>query len=457
VKKYLKYFLVISLLVFGLFLRIYKLQERTLFDADQEWLATRADKIVKGDFALLGQVTSVGNFSIGPGYIYLVSFTSLLMDNNPISGAVLSVILGVITLFLIYLFADRFIDNKTSIILLLLTVTSFNLITWDQTPWAPSLFFIAQIILLTGAYLSQKNQIGYLVMSLGFILGFQSHFGIVLSLFSILTYFIFANPVRPKMLTIVYTSLIVIIGLSSNIVFDVAHNFSNFNKLAGIFKGDSLDYFLGFGKIINILSNNIVPTLYPRNVNILDNIIVKGIFALILVNCISFLRDKNKNKLSLLLLITTAFPSLFFFIQQGKFSEYYLLMTVPSLLFMLAFFLKTLSKQKAIFIFVLIVATYLNLKAWYGYKKSWSLKSKTDIAEFIVDKVGYENYGISLSTKLGDGFGFKYIFDYYGIKADVPPKKGETKIFSIIIPDGFDGMKGLKTFDGIGLIWQGFD
>ena len=97
------------------------------------------------------------------------------------------------------------------------------------------------------------------------------------------------------------------------------------------------------------------------------------------------------------------------------------------------------------------------MKAWYGYKKSWSLKSKTDIAEFIVDKVGYENYGISLSTKLGDGFGFKYIFDYYGIKADVPPKKGETKIFSIIIPDGFDGMKGLKTFDGIGLIWQGFD
>ena len=83
-KKYLKYFLVISLLVFGLFLRIYKLQERTVFDADQEWIATRAKEILIGDIVLLGQVTSIGNFSIGPGYIYLVSLTSLLLNNNQV-------------------------------------------------------------------------------------------------------------------------------------------------------------------------------------------------------------------------------------------------------------------------------------------------------------------------------------------------------------------------------------
>jgi hypothetical protein len=82
-------------------------------------------------------------------------------------------------------------------------------------------------------------------------------------------------------------------------------------------------------------------------------------------------------------------------------------------------------------------------------------KAKEEVARTMIQKAGTDNYGISLTTSLGNNFGFKYIFDYYKITADMPPKRGETRIFSIIIPEGFDGMVGMEDYSGIGLRWSG--
>ena len=59
----LKEIIIVGLiLLLGLSLRLYNLDQRTSFDADQEWLATRSYEMLKGDLPLLGPVTSVGNF-----------------------------------------------------------------------------------------------------------------------------------------------------------------------------------------------------------------------------------------------------------------------------------------------------------------------------------------------------------------------------------------------------------
>ncbi|MEK7168634.1 MAG: glycosyltransferase family 39 protein [Patescibacteria group bacterium] len=451
-----EFIIVFLILCLGLGLRLYNLPTRTSFDADQEWLATRAIDIFKGDFPLLGPTTSVGNFSIGPMSIYLWAFVGIFTGNSPITGAYLSVLLGMITLFGLYLFVKYFVDQKIAYIILFLAAVSSNLIFWDQIPWAPSLFFVSQIILLTGAYLAIKNKIGYLLVVLGFILGFQSHFGIVLSLISTILYFIFARPVKIDKKTLLLSIALLLIGFLPNIIFDLTHNFDNFRKIFGAFGRDGINYFVSFNKIINVLTTNGVSHLYPRNNNLIDSVITKGLFTLILVNGISLLRDKKKKHLSLLLLITSIFPAFLFYIQQGKFSEYYLMMTVPSLLLLVALTLTRLKTKKYVLLLIIIISAFLNFKEIESRYVSWNLKAKTDIAKTIISIGGYENYGISLNSKLGNQFGFNYIFKHYGIKADVPPKKGEIKIFSVIIPQGFDGMVGVKTFDGIGLLWQGF-
>lgn len=452
----IKHLIIATILVIGLLLRLNNLHEVTTFTADQEWLAFRAKEILKGDFVTLGPVTSIGKFSIGPWFIYLWAFFGIFTQNAPITGAYLSVFLGMLTIVGLFLFVKNFIDEKLSYLTLFLTSISSSLILWDQIPWAPSLFYLSQIILLSGAYLATKNKIGYLLIVTGLIMGFSSHFGIVLSLISILIYFVFVKPVKISLKIFLFSILITLVGLLPNILFDISHNFLNLRKILDVVKGDEIRYFVSFNKIINILSLHISSLVYPRNNITFDSLVIKSLLAISLANAISLLRDKKFKNLSLLLLITAIFPAMFFYFTQGKFSEYYLLMTVPSLILLFVLFLKNFIRNKIVLAAILIMSVYLNYRQLSNRYVPWNLLAKENVAREIIKIGGYDDYGISLTTSLGNNFGFKYIFDYFKIKGDLPPKKGETKIFSIIIPEGFDGMVGLKDFDGVGLRWQGF-
>jgi len=443
------------ILLFALFLRLYNLDQRTAFNADQEWLAFRARDVIKGDFPLLGPVTSVGSFSIGPGYVYLMAFIGLFTNFTPISGALLSVLLGVLFLLSLYLFIRHFVDSKTAYIILFLTTISFNLISWDQSPWAPSLFYFSQMIMLFGAYLSNKKQIGLILVATGFVMGFQSHFGVVLSIISIIFFLLFIRPIKPTLKTITTIGLILFFGFLPNLLFDITHNFTNLKRIVMAFAGDGVDYFVSFNKVISVLNFNTTSLIYPRNNNLIDSLITKTLFAIILVNAISLLRDKKFKNMSFLLLVTGILPASLFYIQQGKFSEYYLMMTVPSLILLLALFIYRIAKNKLLIALLIFVSVITNFKDFKDKYVPWNLGAKENVVGRIVEKGGTDGYGISLTTSLGNNFGFKYILDYYGVKAQMPPKQGETKIFSIIIPEGFDGMVGMEDYSGIGLRWSG--
>lgn len=453
--KYKEIIAVVVILIFGFYLRLHNLWSMTSFNADQEWLAFRAKDILSGDLVLLGPVTSVGSFSIGPGFIYLWSFFDLFTGNAPISGAYLSVFLGMFSVVCTYFFIRKFIDKKVALLVLLIMSFSSYLVFLDQNPWAPSLYYVAEMLILYGSYLSTSDKKGYLWLALGFVVGFQSHVGVILSFISVVIYFLVVRPVKPDIKTLFFSLLIILLGISPNIVFDVSHNYVNLMRLFDTLRGDGVDYFVGFGKIINVLSYNAVSHIYPRHINLYDSVFIKVVFTLIVVNGIRLLRDKKFNKLSALLLISVTFPALYFYVQQGKFSEYYLMMTVPPLIILLGLFLKELINRKMLIVLIIIVSILLNINEIKSRSVKVSLKAKEDVARYMIQKGGKENYGISLTTKFGEQFGLKYVFDYYGIKADIPPKIGETKIFSVVIPEGFDGVTGLVDIDGIGLIWQG--
>ena len=82
---------IVLILLLAFFLRTYNLERRTAFDADQEEIAGRAHDILLGHPVLLGPKTSLGGFSIGPGFDYLWAFSSLLTKGDPIAGAYTSI------------------------------------------------------------------------------------------------------------------------------------------------------------------------------------------------------------------------------------------------------------------------------------------------------------------------------------------------------------------------------
>lgn len=446
---------VVMILLLGTFLRFHHLGTRTYFDADQEWMAFRSRDLLKGDLALIGPVTSIGSFSIGPGFIYLNGIFSFIFSNHPISGSILSVLLGLLTCLSLYLFAKNFVNQKFALILLFLVSTSWMFIKWDQLPWTPSLFYLAQIIVLAGTYMvSIKKDLGWVLLSLGFVVGFQAHVGIIISILCAILYLLVTKPKLPKFKYVVYSFAILFFGLLPNIVFDVFNNFVNFQRFLDIFS-DTNNNYLSFSKVVGAMASYTSSIIYPRQINTIDTVITRVILAAAIANGLSMLFDKKLRKLALLLVITAILPPALFYFQQGKFSEYYIMMSAPSLLLLTMFLIYKVFNNKYLLFTIILTTSLLNFNYWKQLDNNLTLQYKINIVRKIVEMGGIEGYGVSLTTAPGMNFGYNYLFDYYKAKPNLPPLKDQKKIFTILVPDGFDGIQGMKDYGGIGLLWQG--
>lgn len=453
--KKINKFLPLAIFLIAIFLRLYNLPQRTFFDADQEWMAFRSRDLLRGDLALIGPVTSVGSFSIGPGFIYLNSILSLLFGGAPIAGTYLSVFLGILTLLAMYVFAKKFISEQFALLLTFLMSISSTFIAWDQIPWTPSLFYLAQMILMSGCVLiTQNKRLGWILLSLSVVVGFQAHIGIVLSILCAVVYFVIVKIKMPDIRTTLISLAILLGGFLPNIVFDIYNDYANLKRLGDIFAGGEYGY-LAFSKVTGTMALYSSSILYPRQVNLADSIVIRVVLAAAIANGFALLFEKKTYKLALLLLLMAIIPPALFYIQQGKFSEYYIMMSVPSLVVLTGLLIYKFKDQKLIFTCLIGLSLILNINAWTKLDKKLSLRDKQDVVARIVKIGGSEGYGVSLSTAPGQAFGYNYLFDYYKAKPNIPPLKDQKKIFTIAVPNGFDGINGYEDYGGIGLLWQG--
>jgi len=444
------------LLVVATFLRLYQLEKRTSFGADQEEIAFKSIELLSGDPVLLGPVTSVGKFSIGPLFTYLWTIYSLIFNKDPVAGAYLSISLGILTACAFYIAGKILFDSKTALFLASIYSLSYTTYVWDISPWAPSLFFLSEVLLLTGGYLALISPYGFLLAALGFSIGFSSHVGIFITLIPVLLFWIIKKPKLDKKLAFI-SCLIVFVGVLPNLAFDVTHNFDNTKRLLGITKSPVMEGAAPayFNKIPITLFNSTSRIIVPSTSRIQEAFLFFLVTTLVLIDLV---RQRKKNILSLLLL-SIFIPILIFFIWRGSFSEYYLtIMVVVPFIFLVGYlFGKYYQKGKALFLGVALILLFLNLNAWKNRARPLNLAAMKKAVATIVEKGGKEGYGVSLTTKPGYQFGYKYIFYNSGATPDMPPKKGQTKIFTIVIPPGFEGVKAMIEYDGIGVLWEGVE
>lgn len=446
--------ILIVIMLVGAFLRFYNLQARSGFDADQEQLAYKAQEILKGDPALLGPTTSLGRFAIGPGFSYLWAIFAFFMHGDPAAGAYLSVFLGLLTIIGFYVLGKYLFNEKIGIVASIFYSLSLVNIVWDQNPWAPSLFFISELLVLFGAYMSTKKPIYLAFVALGIILGFQAHFGIFLVVVGIFAFWIFYRPKLTKKSFLIFIGILVG-GFLPNLVYDLANNFVNSKRLLQVFSQSTAGGIVGFDRVVSTISYSFFSVIQPYpNKNY-------ALFFFVLVMPLAFFFYYKRGKYSsqiCLLLSTILVPALLFMVFRGNFSEYYLMMTIPPFILLFSYLSYSVLKDYPyIFATLVFVFCYVNVRQVFLYKRSLSLEAKKKVVSYVVDKAGRSGYGVSLTTKLGYDFGYRYIFSYYKATPDIPPLKGQEKIFTIASPDGYDGVRGKIDYDGIGVLWQGFD
>jgi hypothetical protein len=446
--------LLIVLLLVGLIIRLYQLEKRVAFGFDQEEIAFKALELLSGDPVVLGQATSVGGFAIGPYFIYFWAFFDLLFGKDPIVGAYLSITLGLLTAVIFYIAGKILFDGKTGLFLSGVYVFSHVAIIFDQSPWMVSMFYSAELLVLLGGFLAVTDALGLVLVALGFAVGFSSHLAIVLSLIPILIFWFFRRPKVEKKRDLIIPGTVAFLGVLPNLLFDVTHNFENFRRLLGLTSktgvaGGSYE----IGKIFYSVYSNAVGFLIP-NLSKATQLA----FFLVIIAVSFYLYIKNRSKVLELLYLAIFIPLTVFIFWKGNFSEYYVIMTTPPFVLLCGYLFSVYYKKYAVLtVSAFIFLTFINFKMWMMRSRPLNIKAMKDAVSLIVEKGGKSGYGVSLTTEPGYQFGYKYIFHYYGANPDIPPLKGQKKIFTIVIPPGYEGVEARVEYDGIGVLWEGMD
>src|SRR5438477_3677172 len=100
--------LLIFILIFASFLRLYKIADYMTFLGDEGRDVLVVYNILHGHFTLLGPTSSVGGFFLGPIYYYFMAPFLWLFGYSPVGPAVMIGLLGVVTVWLIYVVAKEF-------------------------------------------------------------------------------------------------------------------------------------------------------------------------------------------------------------------------------------------------------------------------------------------------------------------------------------------------------------
>ena len=364
----------------------------------------------------------------------------------------MSVFLGVLTIAAFYLLGKIFFNEKAGLTLATILAFSFVNVIWDQNPWSPSLFYFAQLFILVGTYLAIRKPYGIVLTAIGFIIGFQAHVGIFLSLASSLVFWLLFRPrLKSKFLFISLT--IIIFGFLPNLVFDITHNFVNFKRGLGIFSGNSVGEVATLNKVFTSLAFSNISIFYP----FFSKFFAKVAFTVLVSWGVwKAVKDKKDRSLLILLLLSIVLPVIFFACYRTKFSEYYLMMTILPFLTLVGYFINCyLARFRYLLGLIIFLFVSVNVKEFWIYKRSKSLGAKRAAVVHILEKAGKEGYGVSLSTAPGENFGFAYLFHYYDMKPNLPPLKNQQKIMTIVVPEGFDGIFGQVDFGGVGVIKQG--
>jgi len=227
-------FILILLIVLGISLRFYNLRYNTQFNWDQEnSVAFAAKEILSRHFPLIGARTGVGDMHIGPLYSYLAAIFFLFFRMDPISGAVLSGAISIVTIVSGYFLLKKIYDVSTALHFALIWSVSTYIISLERIPWNVNLLTLASLFTFCGLLLLFKKEMtrGWFFTGLGLFIAINSHFSVVMLLMNVLILSVWKRELINRKILI--GAGWVIIGILPLLAFEMRHGYmmsANFIK-----------------------------------------------------------------------------------------------------------------------------------------------------------------------------------------------------------------------------------
>ncbi|MCX6705768.1 MAG: glycosyltransferase family 39 protein [Candidatus Woesebacteria bacterium] len=325
------YFLLLIILGFGLFLRVYNLNAILGFYYDQGRDALSIWNLWHlGNIPFIGPTTGIAGIFRGPLYYYLIAPFYLIGKGNPIYPSVFLSLTTVIASGLMYYLGFKIQDRVTGLIAAIISCFSFNIIMasrWLSNPTPMlllSMLFVWMLILIVeGKKWAWAPAIFIATVSL-------FHFGSAGEVFyfvALLVVFVWQLKLRrlPNKKIIIWSTVLVLLTLLPLIAFDIKNhgliveNIKKFLFTEGSFKlpawwmvGDKFDFYY------DVFTNKLFNARYYY-----ERFLLGGVLLIFFYNLHRLIK-KDGVKVLVLLLSSVILGVVFFQGNFGNFYDYYL-------------------------------------------------------------------------------------------------------------------------------------
>ncbi len=423
-----KYELFLSfILIMSIFLGSFNIRELMTFIGDQGWFYLSArDMLINGNIPLVGIASSRPWLHQGPFWTYLLAPVLWVFNFDPVSGAYITIFLGVLSVFGIYLLGSALFSKKVGLISSLLYTTSPLTVFYMRFPYHTSPIPILTIAFVFSLYKIIQNRIIYIPLSV-FLLSILYNFEIAtivlgIILIGVLGYKLFKKSIHlneilnKKILSL--SIIAAILPLLPMILYDVKNGFPQtlkfsvwfFYRIASFF-GLNPEHAFSVEKILvifNFLLTNFTRLIYAPN-SIISAIIL---VTFILWTIYYIFKDKKMNDPYKLILILFYLPLLLIILNQTP-SDAYLPVLFPVAILLISVFFDYLTRIKNMFAPVFIFMTviifsniYFMIKNDFEFDRSsdmFTLDKRLGASNKILDMVENKDYNL-----IGKGLGSEH-------------------------------------------------
>src|SRR3989304_8445921 len=279
------------ILLIGAFFRLYRIDEYMTFLGDEGRDAIIVRRLlVNFDPILIGPGTSIGNIYLGPLYYYLSAPFLFLANYSPVGPSVMVALFGIATIFLVWYLGRGWFGKSASLVASLLYALTPVIIIYSRSSWNPNImpFFALVTVLSLWKIWKDGTYKWFIVLGLSFAFVLQSHY-LGLLLIPTIIVFLFLSFYQLKkendsknssavrefnikkksfFKNLIFGGLVFAFLMSPLLIFDIRHNWINFNAMKIFFSQRETT--------VSILPWKSFPNLFPIIGNDVSTRIVSG-------------------------------------------------------------------------------------------------------------------------------------------------------------------------------------
>ena len=470
IKIYIHWILLIAILLFAAFLRLYRISDYMTFLGDEGRDVLIVKHLLEGDLIGLGPTASVGGFFTGPIYYYFMAPFLWLFRLDPVGPAIMVGLFGIATVFLVYLVGKTFFNVKAGLFAAALYAVAPLVIAHSRSSWNPNPLPFFSLLAIFFVYQGVGKRALKFTFIAGILLGIalQLHYIATFLAVIIAVYIFFArshlaqgetfiNALKRLIKNYVAAFFGFLAGYSPFLAFEATHGFPNIRTVMQFmfggtgetgYTGDKFTaiiydvFFRLFGRLITrfpppeqitVGKDILLVDSYGFSISvplgflyIVTMVLALGSISLLLYRMFRALREKSESaQIYLLILIWIVVGVGLFGFYRKPIYDYYFGFMFPLPFLLVGMLLSTLYMRvkqgwlsilgKTLVVAVFLALLLLNLDGRpMRYPPNRQLTQVRQISKFVLEKAQSQPFNFALITQGNSDHAYRYFFEIDG-------------------------------------------